>query len=223
MLSIVSTPIGNLGDISLRAKEAIVNCSAVVCEDTRMTGKLLTLLGFPKKEYISYHSRTSKKKLNELIKRLKKGENLVLVSDAGTPGISDPGYSLVSEARKQGVKVEAVPGPSAFLVALSVSGLPINRFTYLGFLPLKKGRKKILESIKDECHTVVFYESPKRIEKTLKDINDLLDDQPSRFLVICRELTKMHEEVIGTTVGCMMDDLEDMTIKGEFCVVIGPK
>lgn len=223
MLSIVSTPIGNLGDITERARRTILDCSAIVCEDTRVTGKLLMLLGFPKKELLSFHSYTGRKKVHDFIKRLKQGEHLVLVSDAGTPGISDPGYALVSAARDAGIRIEVIPGPSAFLAALSISGLPINEFVYLGFLPVKKKRRAILESIRDEHRTVVFYESPHRIEKTLKELVSVLSDQPMRMLVICRELTKMHEEIIGTTVGDVLNDvLKEFTIKGEFCVVLGP-
>jgi len=180
------------------------------------------LLGFPKRERISFHSRTSKRKVKELLKRLEKGENLVLVSDAGTPGISDPGFALVSAARKEGIKIEAVPGPSAFLVALSVSGLPIQQFTYLGFLPLKKGRRKLLESLRKAERTSVFYEAPHRIQKTLHELAEICEDQPERFVVICRELTKLHEEVIGTSVGDLEDELSTLTCKGEFCVVVGP-
>lgn len=223
MLSIVSTPIGNLGDITERARTTLTICDAIVCEDTRVTGKLLSLLGFPKKELLSFHSYTGRKKVHEFVDRLKKGQHLVLVSDAGTPGISDPGYALVSATRDAGLKIEAIPGPSAFLAALSVSGLPINEFVYLGFLPLKKNRRKLLESIRGEHRTVVFYESPHRIERTLKELTEVLSDQPLRMLVICRELTKMHEEIIGTSIGSVIDDvLPDLVIKGEFCLVLGP-
>ena len=223
MLSIVSTPIGNLGDITERARRALMDCTAIVCEDTRVTGKLLSLLGFPKKELLSFHSYTGRKKVHDFIERLKHGEHLVLVSDAGTPGISDPGFALVSGARNAGIRIEVIPGPSAFLAALSISGLPINEFVYLGFLPLKKNRRKILESIRNEHRTVVFYESPHRIDKTLRELVDVLSDQPMRMLVICRELTKMHEEIIGTSIGCVIhDELPNLTIKGEFCIVIGP-
>jgi len=223
VLSIVSTPIGNLGDISDRARETIIKCNAIICEDTRVTGKLLKLLGFPKKELKSFHSYSNKKKIDHFVDRLKKGEHLILVSDAGTPGISDPGYGLVSSARDAGIRVEVIPGPSAFLAALSVSGLPINEFVYLGFLPVKKKRRTILEGIRNEYRTVVFYESPHRIEKTLSELVDVLSDQTMRMLVICRELTKMHEEVIGTTIGDVLDEvLPSLTKKGEFCLVLGP-
>src|SRR3989344_462742 len=223
MLSIVSTPIGNLGDITDRARKALTDCTAIVCEDTRVTGKLLELLGFPKKELLSFHSYTGRQKVHQFVERLKKGEHLVLVSDAGTPGISDPGYALVSAVRDAEIRIEVIPGPSAFLAALSVSGLPINEFVYLGFLPVKRSRHKMLEGIRDECRTVVFYESPHRIEKTLRELAEVLSDQPLRMIVICRELTKMHEEVIGGTIGDVIDDLlPSLKIKGEFCVVLGP-
>jgi len=223
MLSIVSTPIGNLGDITERAQRALMDCTAIVCEDTRVTGKLLSLLGFPKKELLSFHSYTGRKKVHDFIERLKHGEHLVLVSDAGTPGISDPGYALVSGARDAGIRIEVIPGPSAFLAALSISGLPINEFVYLGFLPLKKNRRSMLESLRNEHRTVVFYESPHRIARTLRELTTVLSDQPMRMLVICRELTKMHEEIIGTNIGSVVqDELPTLTIKGEFCIVLGP-
>ena len=220
MLSIVSTPIGNLRDITFRALDTLQNCDGIVCEDTRVTGQLLSLLELPKKELISFHGFTDDGKADWIVERLKKGEHLVLVSDAGTPGISDPGYAVVSRAREAGVAIEAIPGPSAFLAALSVSGLPIHQFTYLGFLPIKKGRKTLLESLKEEERTVVFYESPHRIQKTLSEIADALALQPDRRIVVARELTKMHEEVISVTVGTLKERVKTMTIKGEFVVVL---
>ncbi len=221
MLSIVSTPIGNLGDITLRALETLKSCNAVICEDTRVAGKLLTLLGLPKKELISFHSFNEHQKLLSLVSRLTVGEHLALISDAGTPGISDPGYLLISKAQEAGVKVEVVPGPSAFLAALSTSGLPIHHFVFLGFLPLKKGRRTLLESLRTEDRTVVFYESPHRIIRTLGELAEILADQPGRPIVLCRELTKMHEEVIATTIGKLPEVASSLTIKGEFCVVLG--
>jgi len=223
MLSIVSTPIGNLGDITIRAKEVLAACDAIICEDTRVTGKLLQLLELPKKELISCHSYTDKGKIDWMLGRLEKNEHMVLVSDAGTPGISDPGYAIVHEARNRGVKIEVLPGPSAFLAALSLSGLPINHFTYLGFLPLKKGRKTLMESLHEEKSTVVFYESPHRIEKTLTELTEYFTDQPERPVVIARELTKMHEEVIRTTIGGLKESTKDMPVKGEFVIVLGGK
>ena len=227
MLSIVSTPIGNLGDLTLRALKTLKECDAIVCEDTRVTGKLLHMLDLPKKELISFHGYSDKKKLCAIIQRLEQGEHLALVSDAGTPGISDPGYQLVSQIvtkqkhslQPNPYKLQPIPGPSAFLAALSASGLPINQFLYLGFLPLKKGRKTLLESLKEEKRTIVFYESVHRIKKTMSELADALQEQPHRPVVICRELTKMHEEVLRTTI----TELPHITFtqKGEFVVVIG--
>ena len=222
MLSIVATPIGNLGDITLRALDVLRNCDAIVCEDTRVTGFLLKALEIPKKEFISMHSYSKPEKVGVIIKRLKEGQHLALVSDAGTPGISDPGYALVSEARKADINIEVIPGPSAFLTALSGSGLPINQFTYLGFLPIKKGRKTLLESFANEKRTLVFYESVHRIEKTLLELAEALQSQPDRSVVIGRELTKMYEEIITTTIGDLAETAKEIKKKGEFVIIIGP-
>ncbi len=220
MLSIVPTPIGNLRDITIRAKETLASCDAIICEDTRVTGQLLKLLELPKKEFISFHGYTDEGKADYIIQRLKKGEHLCLVSDAGTPGISDPGYIVVSRVRAAGLQIEALPGPSAFLVALSVSGLPINQFSYLGFLPLKKGRQTLLQTFTTEERTIVFYESPHRIQKTLSELATVLMDQPKRVVVIARELTKMHEQIIYTTISALNKEMESMTVKGEFVVIL---
>lgn len=235
MLSIVSTPIGNLGDITLRAIQTLKECDAIICEDTRVTGKLLEHLNIPKKELISFHSYSDEKKRDQILDRLTRGEHLALVSDAGTPCISDPGFKVVSKIRSSdskiaanhrgcrtaATKVEVIPGPSAFLAALSISGLPINQFLYLGFLPLKKGRKTLLASFIQEERTIVFYESVHRIEKTLCELNEALKEQPNRPIVICRELTKMYEEVIRTTVKELPVIAKEIIKKGEFVVVIG--
>ena len=220
MLSIVPTPIGNLRDITIRAKETLASCDAIICEDTRVTGQLLKLLELPKKEFISFHGYTDEGKADYIIERLKKGEHLCLVSDAGTPGISDPGYIVVSRVRAAGLKIEALPGPSAFLVALSASGLPINQFTYLGFLPLKKGRQTLLQTFTTEERTIVFYESPHRIQKTLSELATVLADQPERAVVIARELTKLHEQIIYTTISALEKESKAMTVKGEFVGIL---
>ena len=153
---------------------------------------------------------------------MRSGEHFALVSDAGTPGISDPGYALVSRTQAAALEIEVIPGPSAFLAALSASGLPINQFVYLGFLPQKKGRQTLLLSLPDEKRTIVFYESVHRIERTLQDLATYLESQPNRVVVIARELTKMHEEVVSTSVKDLPDTAKNMTKKGEFVVVIGP-
>ena len=222
MLSIVSTPIGNHGDITLRAMETLKACDGIVCEDTRVTGNLLKLLELPKKELISFHGYSDQGKADHILKRLKDGKHLVLVSDAGTPGISDPGFAIVSRARSAAIPIEVIPGPAAFLAALSASGLPMNQFLYIGFLTLKKGRKTLMESFRDEKRTIVFYESVHRIEKTLNELSAVLTDQTDRPVCIARELTKMHEEVIATTIGDLPRTIESMTKKGEFVVVLGP-
>jgi 16S rRNA (cytidine1402-2'-O)-methyltransferase len=222
VLSVVSTPIGNLKDITIRAKEALEGCNGIICEDTRVTGHLLSLLQLPKKELISFHGYTDSGKADWILDRLKKGEHLCLVSDAGTPGISDPGYVIISRVRDAGLPIETVPGASAFLAALSISGLPMNQFTYLGFLPLKKGRKTLLETLKEEKRTIVFYESPHRIEKTLSELAEVLAGQPERKIVVARELTKLHEEVRSIAVQDIADALKTLTVKGEFVVVLAP-
>ncbi len=221
MLSVVSTPIGNLGDITLRAIETLKKCDAIVCEDTRVTGNLLKQLGIGKKELISFHGYSDEGKISFILERLKRGDHLALTTDAGTPGISDPGFAIVSRAREQNISMEVVPGPSAFLAALSGSGLPINQFVYLGFLPLKKGRKTLLESFGKKERTVVFYESVHRIEKTLSELAQSLRDQPDRRIVIARELTKMHEEFIATDIRNLPDVAKKLIKKGEFVVMLG--
>ncbi len=221
MLSVVATPIGNLGDITLRAIETLKGCDAIVCEDTRVTGNLLKQLGIEKKELISFHGHTNADKATWVTERLKKGEHLCLVSDAGTPGISDPGFVVVNAAREAGVPICAIPGPSAFLAALSGSGLPIHEFVYLGFLPLKKGRQTLLRSLPSEERTIVFYESVHRIERTLADLAEALASQPERPVVIGRELTKLHEEFVRGTVATLPEIAKTLMQKGEFVVVIG--
>lgn len=222
MLSIVSTPIGNVGDITIRAMDVLKMCDAIVCEDTRVTGQLLKLLHLPKKELLSCHGYSDERSLRAIIERLQSGSHLALVSDAGTPGISDPGYAIVSRCREEGIPIAAVPGPSAFLAALSASGLPINRFRYLGFLPLKKGRKTLIASFAAEEDTIVFYESVHRIEKALCEIAEALHTEPMRPIVIGRELTKMHEEIVHTTVADLPTIASSLTKKGEFVVIVGP-
>lgn len=221
MLSVLATPIGNLGDITLRAIDTLKACDAIVCEDTRVTGMLLKHLNLEKKELISFHGHSDIRKLDTIMERLKEGQKIVLVSDAGTPGISDPGYVVVSRAAQEGIAIESIPGASAFLTALSVSGLPMHTFLYLGFLPMKKGRQTLLKTFAAEERTIVFYESVHRIEKTLQELSEHLASEPSRPVVIGRELTKLHEEVIRTTVARLPETAQHITKKGEFVIVIG--
>jgi 16S rRNA (cytidine1402-2'-O)-methyltransferase len=209
--------------MTLRARETLKKVNAVVCEDTRVTGNLMHLLGIEKKELIAFHGHSADSKGAWIMSRLQNGEHLALVSDAGTPGISDPGYAVVSKAMEAKIPVEVVPGPAAFLAALSASGLPINRFRYLGFLPMKKGRRTLLASLLEEECTVVFYESVHRIERTLLEIAAALASDPERRVVIARELTKVHEEILHTCIANLPACANALTKKGEFVVVLGPK
>lgn len=187
-----------------------------------MTGMLLKHFEVEKKELISVHGYSDPRTIDRLIGMLLASKHVALVSDAGTPGISDPGYALVSRARAEGILIQVIPGPSAFLAALSASGLPINRFLYLGFLPLKKGRKRLLATFAEEEETIVFYESVHRIERTLLELAEALASQPDRPIVVARELTKMHEEVVQTTAADLPAAGKKIVKKGEFVVIVGP-
>ena len=213
-LFVVSTPIGNLGDVTQRSIEILNAVSLIAAEDTRRTKILLNRYQI-KTSLSSYNSYNKIKKGKEFIERLKKGNDLALVSDAGTPGISDPHYHLVNMAIEEGCPIFSIPGPSALLAALTVSGLPMDRFIFEGFLPRKKGRTTTLENLAIEKRTVVIFESPNRIEKTLQDLYRFFGD---RKVAITRELTKMYEEVIR-------GNLEELSTlrrnwRGEITVVI---
>jgi len=216
MLYIVATPIGNLEDITLRAIRTLKEVDYIAAEDTRHSSILLNKYEI-KKPSISFHAFSDDRKLQELLQLLREGKNIALISDAGTPGISDPGYILVKTAREQGIQVVPIPGPSAFLAALSASGLPTNQFLYLGFLPMKKGRQTLLESLKTEERTIVFYESPHRLLKTLGELAEKFSDRP---LCIARELTKIHEEFFRGTAKEAYDHFSSKPIKGEFVIIL---
>ncbi len=216
ILYIVSTPIGNLDDITRRAVKVLEEVDAVAAEDTRKTSILLQHLGVSK-SLISYHEHNEHKRAGELIRKLESGMSLALVSDAGTPGISDPGFLIVRECLKHKIRVVPVPGASALLAALTVSGLPMDRFVFEGFLPHKKGRKSRIESLKDEERTIIFYESPHRILRTLRELREVLGE---RRAVIGRELTKTFEEIVRGTLGELEQHFESKSIKGEFVLII---
>lgn len=217
MLSVVATPIGNLEDISFRALEALKKCDYIACEDTRRTKILLNRYDI-NTPLLSFHSHSSNNKVKKILDLLKDKKHVSLVSDAGTPGISDPGYKITSEASKIGIKIEPIPGPSAFLTALQAAGIPINKFIYLGFLPIKKGRKTLFEKLKGEDKTVVFYESPHRLLKTLKQIEEFLGKETQ--VILARELTKMHEEFLRGTAEELLKIFEEKSVKGEFVVIL---
>jgi len=215
-LYIISTPIGNLKDVTHRSLELLSDVDLIAAEDTRRTGVLLKHYDI-KTPLSSFNSYNQVRKSDRLISRLTAGHDLALVSDAGTPGVSDPLYYLVKEALDKGVPVVSLPGPSAVLAALTVSGLPINRFLFEGFLPRKKGRKKLIEELAQEQRTIVLFESPHRTVKTLNELYQVMGD---RKAVLARELTKIHEEVIRGTLGALATKAEEQKLKGEITLVI---
>lgn len=218
MLYIVSTPIGNLEDITFRAVRMLKEVDLVAAEDTRTSSKLLNHYEI-KKELVSFHSHSNDKKILELIELLKSGKNIALISDAGTPGISDPSFKLITAAISAGIKVAPIPGVSAVITALSVSAAPIDKFIYLGFLPLKKGRQTVFKKMAEETRTIVIYESVHRIEKTLKEIESYMGN---RYICVAREMTKMFEEFFRGTVQEAITYFASKKPKGEFTVVIAP-
>jgi 16S rRNA (cytidine1402-2'-O)-methyltransferase len=216
-LILVPTPIGNLEDITLRAKRILGEVDAVIAEDTRVSGRLLQHLGLSK-PLIAFHAHNEHRALQGIIARIARGERLALVSDAGTPGISDPGFLLVRACASAGLAVETLPGPTAFVPALVNSGLPCDRFAFEGFLPVKKGRRSRLDDLKAETRTMIFYESPHRIARTLRELADALG--AGRPAAVSREITKLHEETRRGTLGELRAHFETHAPRGEFVVVI---
>lgn len=219
ILYLVSTPIGNLEDITLRAKRILGEVDIIACEDTRKTGVLLVKLNIPRKKLLSYYEENELRRIPEIVRLLKEGKNVALVSNAGTPTISDPGFKLVRECLIQGIKVEAIPGPSAILTALVSSGLPTDKFLFLGYLPKKQGkRKKLLENCKLSAvhYTLIFYESPHRLIETLKDLQEIFGDIE---IVLCRELTKIYEEIKRKKISETIAYFEKTPPKGEFTLL----
>jgi 16S rRNA (cytidine1402-2'-O)-methyltransferase len=214
-LYIVATPIGNLEDITHRAVALLRSADLIVCEDTRKTTVLLRHYGI-KTPCLSYHEHNERKRTPYILILLQAGKTIALVSNAGTPLISDPGYVLVTEAIKRNLAVCPLAGPSALLAALCVSGLPFNKFVFEGFLPKKKaGRRKLLASLKSEERTAVFFESPHRVVDALRDIQEILGE---RRIAVARELTKIHECVYRGTAKEVLENLQ--TVKGEFTIII---
>lgn len=213
-LFIIATPIGNLGDISARALEILGQADMIACEDTRHTIKLLNHFGIHK-PLTSYHEFNEEEKAAELFRKIETGTNVALVSDAGTPAVSDPGYRLVRLCRQKGMTVVAIPGPSAAITALSASALPSNEFMFVGFLPSKKSaRREKVNALKNLSCTMVFYEAPHRIAETLEDLQEILGN---REVCVARELTKIHEEYL---FGCLSEVKGRVKPLGEFVVVV---
>jgi 16S rRNA (cytidine1402-2'-O)-methyltransferase len=219
-LVVVATPIGNLGDLTPRAVEALSGADAIACEDTRRTRKLLAHAGVKAPPLITVNDHSEARQVRSVLARLERGERVAVVSDAGTPGISDPGERLVAAATAAGLDVEVVPGASAAISALVVSGLPTGRFVFEGFLPRKgSGRGERIEALATEQRTAILYEAPHRVGRTVAELADALD--PLRRVAIVRELTKLHEEVWRGTLSGAVDHLAEREPRGEYVLILG--
>ena len=217
VLYIVPTPVGNMEDITARALRVLSECDLVLAEDTRTSGILLHHFNI-KKPMLSYHKFNEHQTVMQIVHRLEAGEVIALVSDAGTPGISDPGFLVVREASRAGVEVITLPGPTAFVPALVTSGLPCDRFCFEGFLPQKKGRMSKLQSLEHEERTMIFYESPHRIVKTLEQFRQVFGSD--RHCAVCREISKVHEECVRGTVAQVLEHFSETEPRGEFVLIL---
>ncbi len=216
-LFVVPTPIGNLEDITLRALRILKECSLILAEDTRTSGVLLKHFGIETRMQ-SHHKFNEHRVTNSLLEKLKSGETIALISDAGTPAISDPGFYLVRACIQEGVEVECLPGATAFIPALVESGLPNDRFCFEGFLPQKKGRQTRLKQLVDETRTMVFYESPYRVVKTLSQLVENLGEE--REATISREISKLHAEIVRGTLRELIAHFSENVPRGEFVIVV---
>lgn len=216
-LYLVPSPIGNLGDITYRAVEILQRADVILCEDTRTSGVLLRHYNI-QKPLTPYHQHNEHKVLLHLIEQLQSGKTFALITDAGTPGISDPGFLLVRECARNNIPVECLPGATAFVPALVQSGIPSNRFVFEGFLPLKKGRQTILKKLAEEERTIILYESPHRLVKTLNELAGIMGAE--RQAAVCRELTKIYEETNKNTLAALATYYEQHPPKGEIVIVV---
>lgn len=222
-LFIVATPIGNLNDLTLRALRTLKEADFILSEDTRITKKLLAHYQLAK-PILRYQEHSDLKKVDYIIKLLKEGKSLALVSDAGTPGISDPGARLIAKVYALGFKVVPIPGPSALIAAASIAGFPMDKFIFMGFPPVKRKRKNFFKEITYSKYPVIFYESPHRIIKTLEELKAGFQSSNRGFqVVVCRELTKKFETIYRGTIEEVLEKLKKDTIKGEFTIIIGKK
>lgn len=216
MLYIVATPIGNLEDMTFRGVRTLKEADYIFAEDTRVTKKLLNHYEIDTVIY-RYDEHTKIHQIENIINLLKEDKNIAIVTDAGTPCISDPGYEIVERALKEGIKVSPIPGASSMVAAASVSGISMRRMAYEGFLPKKKGRQTLLKKLVEEDRSIIIFESPHRIEKTLVELKEYLGD---REVAICREITKIYEEIIAGTISEVLEKLEGRTIKGEIVLIV---
>ena len=216
-LYLVPTPVGNLEDITTRALRVLRECDLILAEDTRTSGNLLRHFDIHK-PMVSYHKFNEHQTVARVVERLMGGETIAVVSDAGTPGISDPGFLVVREAVKAGVEVITLPGATAFVPALVSSGLPCDRFCFEGFLPQKKGRQTRIEALKSECRTMIFYESPHRVVKALQQFAEVFGGE--RQCSACREISKMHEESVRGTITEVLAHFTENEPRGEFVIVV---
>ena len=219
-LYLVPTPIGNLEDITFRAIKVLKNADLILVEDSRRSSKLLSHYGI-NKPIQKYHSFNEHRKINSFISELKKEKSIVLISDAGTPSISDPGFLLVRESIKNEIEIECLPGATALIPALVQSGFPNDRFVFEGFLPIRKGRKKRLQEIEQDPRTIIIYESPHRIIKTLKDLLNVFSED--RMIAISREMTKIYEETYRGSINNALHHFKKQSPKGEFVICISGK
>lgn len=217
ILYLVPTPVGNLEDITYRALRILREADLILAEDTRTSGNLLRHFEI-RNAMISYHKFNEHQTVSGIVERLKRGENIAVISDAGTPGISDPGFLVAREAIQAGIQVVALPGPTAFVPALVSSGLPCDRFAFEGFLPPKKGRMMRLESLQAETRTMIFYESPHRIVKTLAQFIEFYGAE--RQIAVCREISKLHEECVRGTLAEVLAHFEEEEPRGEFVMIL---
>ena len=217
-LYIVPTPVGNLEDITLRAIRLLGEVDFILCEDTRVTGKLLKHFDIDTK-MLSFHQHNEHRVLRAIMSRLEEGQQLALLSDAGMPGISDPGFLLVRECARVGIAIESLPGPTAFIPALVASGIPCDRFCFEGFLPVKKGRQARLTNLATETRTMVFYESPHRLLKTLKEFGGVFGND--RTACVSREISKIYETHHRGSLEELTNEFSDRTIKGEITIIVG--
>lgn len=219
MLYFVATPIGNLKDISFRAIEILKEVDLILCEDTRHSKRLLDHYEISK-PLSSFHAHSLEKKEFEILEKLQNGQKIAYISDAGSPGISDPGYRLAKMCRLNNIDLQVIPGASAVISSVTGSGLPCDKFLFYGFLPKKKGRQTLIKSFESLPYSIVFYESPFRILKTLNQLLELLSD---RYISVQRELTKLHEEVFTGKISEAIEKFEKQKPKGEFSIVLAPK